>query len=83
MLHMCCFLFLSLLNLYIVLLLCSRLALSRGTPYGNLLRIFEMIIFDFKTKIHSKRVKTSIFTCTLQSKRKDTLHGDHASLSVT
>jgi len=83
MLHMYCFLFLSLLNLYVVLLPCSLLALSQGTPDGNLLRIFKMIIFDFKTKIHSKRVKTSIFTCTWQSKRKDTLHGDHTSLSVT
>jgi len=56
--------------------------LSHGAADLNLLRIFE-IIFYFKTKIHTKRVKTSIFTCILQSKRKDTLHGDHASLSVT
>ena len=83
MLHIYCFLFLSLLNLGDVLLPFSLLALSQGTPDGNLLRIFEMIFFDFKTKIHSQRVKTSIFTCSLQNKRKNALQGNHVSLAVT
>jgi hypothetical protein len=54
------FLFLSLLNLYQVLVPYSLLALSHGTPAGNPLRILEMIIFDFKIKSHSQKVKTYI-----------------------